>query len=412
VSRLELILVLLLASVGGTRGSRQAVPAFQLENLQGRTHSITEPDGNLLIVFWNPEMKASVKALGAASRIAEKYPELGVWTIVSGHVARESIEQARHQFFKGAFEVLLDPERVAFSKMHVVAVPTFFVVGSNGTIRLRVASMPPDLEIRLGRSLDEVFGRGGEAHQTDVEDPEADPEFPAAAKRRLTLARLLFVRGLPSEAEATLIDLMSRYPQSFPIHVAAFYQALDFQLWEVARAALGGSRRLRPDSRDAIAGEVYLLARTGQLDRAAELKELVAPDDPHRELLDKIVWPPGDDDVRASESRTPAAVQTGLFIENPLETHEGILDGGRLHYQIYCTPCHGDSGDGKSMMYERSGLEATNLVGAKMRFVKDGQIFEVISNGLGLMSGYAYPIEPRDRWVIVAYVRTLQASQR
>jgi hypothetical protein len=41
----------------------------------------------------------------------------------------------------------------------------------------------------------------------------------------------------------------------------------------------------------------------------------------------------------------------------------------------------------------------------------DGRLFEVITNGKGMMSGYGYNIPVRDRWAIVAYVRTLQAAK-
>ena len=42
----------------------------------------------------------------------------------------------------------------------------------------------------------------------------------------------------------------------------------------------------------------------------------------------------------------------------------------------------------------------------------DGQIFDVITNGSGLMQGYRYPISAEDRWAIVAYVRRLQEERR
>ncbi len=41
----------------------------------------------------------------------------------------------------------------------------------------------------------------------------------------------------------------------------------------------------------------------------------------------------------------------------------------------------------------------------------DGQIFDVITNGTGLMSGYRWPIPPADRWAIVAYVRELERKR-
>ena len=44
-------------------------------------------------------------------------------------------------------------------------------------------------------------------------------------------------------------------------------------------------------------------------------------------------------------------------------------------------------------------------------FSLDGQIFDVITNGKGLMAGYRWPIPPADRWAIVAYVRELQRKR-
>ena len=41
----------------------------------------------------------------------------------------------------------------------------------------------------------------------------------------------------------------------------------------------------------------------------------------------------------------------------------------------------------------------------------DGQIFDVITNGQGLMPGYRWPIPPADRWAIIAYVRELQRER-
>ena len=42
----------------------------------------------------------------------------------------------------------------------------------------------------------------------------------------------------------------------------------------------------------------------------------------------------------------------------------------------------------------------------------DGQIFDVITNGQGLMAGYRWPIPPADRWAIIAHVRELQRERQ
>ena len=53
-------------------------------------------------------------------------------------------------------------------------------------------------------------------------------------------------------------------------------------------------------------------------------------------------------------------------------------------------------------------IQTADLHEERLRHVPDGQLFDVITNGLGLMSGYKYPIPPHDRWAIIAYVRQLQ----
>jgi hypothetical protein len=42
----------------------------------------------------------------------------------------------------------------------------------------------------------------------------------------------------------------------------------------------------------------------------------------------------------------------------------------------------------------------------------DGAIFDVITNGKGLMGGYGGNITVRDRWAIVAYIRSLQLAAK
>jgi hypothetical protein len=42
----------------------------------------------------------------------------------------------------------------------------------------------------------------------------------------------------------------------------------------------------------------------------------------------------------------------------------------------------------------------------------DGQFFEIIANGSGLMGSYRWQVPPADRWAIVAYVRKLQEERR
>ncbi|MFQ5789284.1 MAG: c-type cytochrome [Acidobacteriota bacterium] len=98
----------------------------------------------------------------------------------------------------------------------------------------------------------------------------------------------------------------------------------------------------------------------------------------------------------------------GFFIDNPLEMSAELISRGEERFGIYCVPCHGSRADGKGMLYQRSKIESRDLLEDRVREMPDGRIYDVITNGTGLMKGYRYPIPPRDRWAIVGYVRELQ----
>jgi len=101
--------------------------------------------------------------------------------------------------------------------------------------------------------------------------------------------------------------------------------------------------------------------------------------------------------------------ESGDFVAgNPLEVDESVLLRGEERYNIYCAPCHSERGDGKGVLWERSQIESADLREERLVTMPDGQIFDTVTNGLGLMSGYKYPIPPRDRWAIIAWVRHLQ----
>ncbi len=101
----------------------------------------------------------------------------------------------------------------------------------------------------------------------------------------------------------------------------------------------------------------------------------------------------------------------GTFIESiPVPVDDALLARGEDRYAIYCEPCHDPRGTGRGILFERGGVPTTSLHDPRLLEAVDGQIFDTITNGVGLMAGYRYPIRIDDRWAIVAYVRRLQAG--
>jgi mono/diheme cytochrome c family protein len=100
-------------------------------------------------------------------------------------------------------------------------------------------------------------------------------------------------------------------------------------------------------------------------------------------------------------------------LELTAENSVQFIKRGEERFGIYCAVCHGKSGDGLGITsaYGVPAIANFHLDNFKQASYPDGRVYETITNGKGLMSGYGYNIPVRDRWAIVAYVRTLQAAK-
>ncbi|MEE8584097.1 MAG: cytochrome c [Acidobacteriota bacterium] len=101
----------------------------------------------------------------------------------------------------------------------------------------------------------------------------------------------------------------------------------------------------------------------------------------------------------------------GNFIPNPIPVSEDFLARGAERYDIFCRPCHSESGDGQGVLFDQ-GVPVASYFDERLMNLADGEIFEVITIGKGLMQSYAYAVPVHDRWSIVAHVRRLQEDYR
>jgi mono/diheme cytochrome c family protein len=103
---------------------------------------------------------------------------------------------------------------------------------------------------------------------------------------------------------------------------------------------------------------------------------------------------------------------TTNFIEtNPLPVNEVLLRRGQERFDIYCAPCHGRLGDGDGITKKLGVMPAVaNLHDKRIVEMADGEIFNTVSNGKGLMGAYGPVVPTEDRWAIIAYLRALQLS--
>lgn len=109
---------------------------------------------------------------------------------------------------------------------------------------------------------------------------------------------------------------------------------------------------------------------------------------------------------------TPAdALGKAQFVKsNPLPLTRQMLDTGRHQFNIYCAPCHGLTGDGKSIVGENmSARPPPSLIPYKGE--DPGRLFAVVTEGFGYMNSYASYLTLEERWSVVAYLDVLQTSQ-
>jgi hypothetical protein len=95
----------------------------------------------------------------------------------------------------------------------------------------------------------------------------------------------------------------------------------------------------------------------------------------------------------------------------PFPVTADVLARGQQRYNIYCSPCHSELGDGRGMIVQRGLRPPPSYHTDRLRKAPIGHFFDVITNGFGAMPDYATQIPVADRWAISAYIRALQLSQ-
>ncbi len=118
------------------------------------------------------------------------------------------------------------------------------------------------------------------------------------------------------------------------------------------------------------------------------------------------------EDAPVNTGRPAGEGSTTNFIAlNPLPVTAQLLARGQQRYTIYCTPCHGQTGEGNGVVKKFGYATIRSLHEPVVVRQGDGEMFNTIGYGKSTMLGYAAQIPVEDRWAIVAYVRALQLSR-
>jgi mono/diheme cytochrome c family protein len=96
----------------------------------------------------------------------------------------------------------------------------------------------------------------------------------------------------------------------------------------------------------------------------------------------------------------------------PMPVTADVMARGRERFNVFCSPCHGRTGQGNGMIVQRGFRAPPSYHEERLRNAPAGYFFDVMTHGFGAMPDYASQVPVADRWAIAAYIRALQFSQR
>jgi cytochrome c len=99
-----------------------------------------------------------------------------------------------------------------------------------------------------------------------------------------------------------------------------------------------------------------------------------------------------------------------VFLSDPLLPTKEVLELGQKKFLTYCSPCHGNLGEGNGRLQGQFPNGPTFHSNAVIN-MSDGQIYHIITNGRNVMPSYASQITRKERWAIINYIRVLQRAE-
>ena len=93
---------------------------------------------------------------------------------------------------------------------------------------------------------------------------------------------------------------------------------------------------------------------------------------------------------------------------NPVKPTPGSIASAKKTYAYDCAMCHGKEGAGDGELVESMHLKLRDYRDpAALKDLTDGDIYSIIANGKGQMTGEEGRMKPERVWEMVNYIRTL-----
>ncbi|RJP20894.1 MAG: cytochrome c [Deltaproteobacteria bacterium] len=153
-----------------------------------------------------------------------------------------------------------------------------------------------------------------------------------------------------------------------------------------------------------------LAAAMGLLAGCEKLDRNMYDNPAYRPQEEPVRLPPAGSVPTKGQEHTPKpGTPEAAALRNPDKVTDFSLVTGKELYGIYCAPCHGDSGKGDGPVAKKFVPTPADISAAGHgAHHPDGDLFAVITHGQGGMPPFRADLTVKERWLVVAYLRTLK----
>jgi mono/diheme cytochrome c family protein len=97
--------------------------------------------------------------------------------------------------------------------------------------------------------------------------------------------------------------------------------------------------------------------------------------------------------------------------KNPLEKSTYNMAEGKRLYNINCTPCHAEDGNGEGTIVKAGKYPRVPAYSDRLPTINPGKAFYSITHGKNLMGAYGSVLSPEQRWQVIHYIYEMSGTQ-
>ena len=102
----------------------------------------------------------------------------------------------------------------------------------------------------------------------------------------------------------------------------------------------------------------------------------------------------------------------GTNLYSPILMTDGTVAKGKIIYGNFCLVCHGKTGMGDGNVPTKADFPPPPAYnGNSLKNLPEGKMYHTITFGKGMMGSYASQLNPKERWLVIQYVKYLQYGE-